>query len=68
VLLPSFDREVCVRRQIARPFGRPSATEEGVIQARFDIYMSLPVRKIATMRPRAAAVAEIVSALSLGRK
>jgi shikimate kinase len=68
VLLPSFDRDVCVtetvRRQIARPFGRPSAKEEAVIRARFEIYMSLPVRKIETMRPVAAAVAEIVAALS----
>jgi shikimate kinase len=69
VLLPSFDRDVCVaetiRRQIARPFGRPSANEEAVIRSRFEIYMSLPMRKIETMRPVAAAVAEIVAALSL---
>jgi shikimate kinase len=68
VLLPSVDREVCVaetvRRQIARPFGRPSAKEEAVIRARFEIYMSLPVRKIETMRPVAEAVSEIVAALS----
>lgn len=35
VLLPSFERDVCVaetvRRQIARPFGRPSSKEEAVI-------------------------------------
>jgi shikimate kinase len=72
VLLPSFDRDVCVaetvRRQIARPFGRPSAKEEAVIRARFEIYMSLPVRKIDTMRPLAAAVAEIVAALSLQKE
>lgn len=72
VLLPSFDRDVCVaetvRRQIARPFGRPSAKEEAVIRVRFEIYMSLPVRKIETMRPVAAAVAEIVAALSLEKK
>jgi shikimate kinase len=69
VLLPSFDRDVCVaetvRRQTARPFGRSSAKEEAVIRARFEIYMSLPVRKIETMRPVASAVAEIVAALSL---
>ena len=63
VLLPSLDRAVCVaetvRRQIARPFGRSSATEEAVIRARFEIYMALPVRKIETMRPVAAAVEEI---------
>jgi shikimate kinase len=72
VLLPSFDREVCVaetvRRQITRPFGRSSAREEAVIRERFELYMSLPVRKIETMRPVAAAVAEIVSALSLEKK
>ena len=69
VLLPSFDRDVCVaetvRRQIARPFGRPSKEEEAVIRDRFEIYMSLPIKKIETMRPLAAAVAEIVAALSL---
>ena len=69
VLLPSLDRDVCVaetvRRQVGRPFGRPSAKEEAVIRARFDIYMAVPVRKIQTMRPVAAAVDELVAALSL---
>jgi len=69
VLLPSFNRDVCVaetvRRQVARPFGRSSAEEEAVIRGRFEIYMSLPVRKIETMRPAAATVAEILAALSL---
>jgi shikimate kinase len=69
VLLPSFDRDVCVaetvRRQIARPFGRSSASEEAVIRARFDVYMAVPVRKIATMRPVTVVVDEIVAALSL---
>jgi hypothetical protein len=45
VLLPSFDRDVCVaetvRRQIARPFGRPSAKEEAVIRTRFEIYFGV---------------------------
>ena len=72
VLLPSFDRDVCVaetiRRQIARPFGRPSAREEAVIRARFEIYMSVPARKIETMRPVAVAVTEILAALSLEKK
>jgi hypothetical protein len=67
VLLPSLDRDVCiaetVRRQIARPFGRSSAKEEAVIQARFEIYMSVPGRKIETMRPTSAAIDEIVAAL-----
>jgi shikimate kinase len=69
VLLPSLDRDVCVaetvRRQVARPFGRSSAREEAVIRARFEIYMALPARKIETMCPVAAAVDEIVGALSL---
>ena len=68
VLLPSLDRDVCVaetvRRQIARPFGRAAAQEEAVIRARFDIYIALPMRKIETMRPVAAAVDEIVAAMA----
>jgi hypothetical protein len=36
-----------------------------VIRARFDIYMGLPMRKLETMRPVAAAVDEIVDALAL---
>ena len=64
VLLPSLDRELCVaqtvRRQIARPFGRSPQREEAVIRARFEIYMSLPMRKVETMRPVAAIVDEIV--------
>ena len=68
VLLPSLDRDLCiaetVRRQIARPFGQSSAKEEAVIQARFEVYMSVPGRKIETMRPTSAAIDEIVAALS----
>jgi shikimate kinase len=64
VLLPSLDREWCVaetvRRQIARPFGRSPEREEAVIRARFEIYMSLPMRKVETMRSVAAIVDEIV--------
>jgi shikimate kinase len=71
VLLPSFDRDVCVaetvRRQVARPFGRSSVKEEAVIRARFEIYMTMPMRKIETMRPVAAAVDEIVAALALDK-
>jgi shikimate kinase len=71
VLLPSFDRDVCVaetvRRQIGRPFGRSSAREEAVIRERFEIYMAVPARKIETMRPVAAAIDEIVGALALGK-
>lgn len=68
VLLPSLDRDVCVtetvRRQIARPFGRSPLAEEAVIRARFDIYLAMPMRKIETLRPPAAAVAEIVAAVA----
>ena len=49
-------------------FRSPFATSEAVIRVRSEIYMSLPVRKIETMRPVAAAVAEIVAALSLEKK
>jgi shikimate kinase len=68
VLLPSLDRELCVaetvRRQVARPFGRSPEREEAVIRARFEIYRALPMQKVETMRPAAAAVDEIVAALS----
>ena len=68
VLLPSFDRDACVaetvRRQIARPFGRSSSEEEAVIRTRFDIYTAMPMRKIETGRPVAAAVDEIVADLA----
>lgn len=69
VLLPSLDRDTCVaetvRRQIARSFGRSAADEEAVIQARFGIYMALPMRKIETRRPVAVVVSEIVGAVAL---
>jgi shikimate kinase len=71
VLLPSLDRDVCVaetvRRQTARPFGRSSVKEAAVIRARFEIYMAMPMRKIETMRPVAAAIDEIVAALALDK-
>jgi len=67
VLLPSLDRELCVaetvRRQVARPFGRSPEREEAVIRIRFEIYMALPMRKVATMRPTAVIVDEILAAL-----
>ena len=69
VLLPSFDREICVaetvRRQVARPFGRSAAAEEAVIRKRFDIYMALPMRKIETMRPVVVVIDEIVGAVAM---
>ena len=71
VLLPSLNRDACVaetvRRQIARPFGRSSVEEEAVIRTRFDIYVAMPMRKIETMRPLAAAVDEIVAAVALDK-
>jgi len=67
VLLPSLDRDVCVsetvRRQVGRPFGGPPAKEHAVIGARFEIYMALPSRKVATMRPPDEVVDEIVASL-----
>lgn len=54
VLLPSCDREACVRetvrRQQGRPFARSPDREEEVIRQRFDRYRNLPVTKIETMR------------------
>jgi shikimate kinase len=70
IVLPSLDRDVCiaatVRRQIARPFGRSSTREEAVIRTRFDIYMTLPIRRLETIGPVEVAVGEIVSLLALG--
>ena len=67
VLLPSFDREICVaetvRRQLARPFARQPSREEEVIRARFEIYVSLAARKIETLGPVDQAVDVIVAAL-----
>ena len=64
VLIPSLDSEICVaetvRRQLARPFARSAATEEAVIRERFPLYVGLRARKIATMRPLAAIVTEIL--------
>jgi shikimate kinase len=67
VLLPSLDRERCVaetvRRQVARPFSRPPEREEAVIRARFEMCMALPARKVETVRPIAAVVADILAVL-----
>ncbi|HWM92685.1 MAG TPA: shikimate kinase [Thermoanaerobaculia bacterium] len=68
VLLPSIDREVCVRetvrRQLARPFARSAEREEQVIRARFDLYRTLPCEKVETMRPLTEVVEGIASRLS----
>lgn len=72
ILLPSVDRDVCVaetvRRQIGRQFGRSASREDAVIRARFEIYMTLPARKIETMLPVVAVIDEIVAALGRRRK
>jgi shikimate kinase len=67
VLLPSLQFEVCVRetvrRQLGRPFSRSAEREEHVIRERFPVYLGLPVRKIATLRPIETVVDELISAL-----
>ncbi len=66
VLLPSFELEACVaeivRRQVTRPFARSADREEQVIRARFPIYLSLPARKVETMRPVQEVVDELMAA------
>jgi len=65
VLLPSLDLETCVaeivRRQLRRPFARGAEREEYVIRTRFPIYAGLPARKVETMRPVNAVVAELLA-------
>jgi shikimate kinase len=67
VLVPSLDRETCVaetvRRQLARPFTRSREKEEAAIRERFDLYMSLPARKVETMRPSLSTVEELLQFL-----
>jgi len=71
VLLPSLDLETCVaetvRRQLRRPFARTTEREEHVIRDRFVIYSGLPARKVETMRPVDAVVADLLSILLLKR-
>ena len=68
VLLPSLQVETCVaeivRRQLQRSFARAAAREEQVIRARFPVYVSLSARKVDTMRPVDAVVAELVVAVA----
>lgn len=68
VLLPSVDFEACVseivQRQLRRPFARSAELEEGVIRQRFFPYFNLPARKVETMRPVKAVVAELVAAVT----
>ena len=68
VLLPSVDVEACVseivRRQLRRPFARSAEREEQVIRERFFTYFGLSARKVETMRPVEAIVAELVAVLA----
>jgi shikimate kinase len=67
VLVPSLNPEICVaeivRRQLARPFARGAAREEGVIRERFVTYVRLRARKIETMRPVSAIVDALLTAI-----
>jgi len=69
VLLPSLDLETCVaeivRRQLQRPFARSAQREEHVIRIRFPVYANLPARKVETMRPVDAVVADLLKTTSL---
>ena len=68
VLLPALECEACVaeivRRQVIRPFARSPEREEQVIRARFPIYMSIPARKVETMRPVGDVVDTLVAAVA----
>ena len=44
----------------SRPFARVAEREEQVIRTRFAMYAGLPARKVETMRPVDAVVAELV--------
>ena len=69
VLLPSLQFEVCVKETVARqrrrPFARSAEREEQIIRARLPIYLGLPGRKVETMAPVAAVVAEVITALAV---
>ena len=71
VLLPSLHLDICVaeivRRQLLRPFARAPKHEEGVIRKRFPVYAGLPARKVETMRPVDAVVAELLALLCTDR-
>ena len=68
VLLPSVNIEACVseivRRQLRRPFARSAEREEQVIRERFVAYFGLSARKVETMQPVEAVVAELIAALA----
>ena len=68
VLLPSMNVEACVteivRRQLRRPFARSAEREEQVIRRRFVAYVGLSARKVETLQPVEAVVAELIAALA----
>lgn len=68
VLLPSVKVEACVieivRRQLRRPFARSAEREEQVIRQRFVAYVGMSARKVETMQPVEAVVAELIAALA----
>lgn len=68
VLLPSVNLEACVteivHRQLRRPFARSAEREEQVIRERFLTYFGLSARKVETMQPVEAVVAELIAALA----
>ena len=53
-----------VRRQLRRPFARSAEREEQVIRERFVAYFGLSARKVETMQPVEAVVAELIAALA----
>jgi shikimate kinase len=71
VLLPSLNVEACVseivRRQLRRPFACSAEREEQVIRERFFAYFGLSARKVETMQPVEAVVAELIAALAAQR-
>ena len=68
VLLPSVNIEACVseivRRQLRRPFARSAEREEQVIRERFVAYFGLSARKVETMQPVEAVIAELIASLA----
>lgn len=53
-----------VRRQLLRPFSRGSEREGLVIRMRFHLYVNLAARKVETMRPCDAVVADLLDLLT----
>ena len=49
---------------LRRPFARSAEREEQVIRGRFVAYIGLPPRKVETLQPVEAVVAELIAALA----